>query len=545
MEFGRIALAEAEGAVLGHSVKLGKTSFKKGRVLSAADVAQLRAAGLVQVIAARFSVDDVPEDEAARWVAEAAAGPHARPNAPFTGRCNLYAELRGVVLVDRERLDRLNLVDEAITIATLAPFDLVEPGQMLATVKIIPFAAKRAALEACAAIAREGGPLVRVAPLATHRVGLVLTTLPGMKASILDKTAGVLGERLDRLGSAVAGEVRCAHDDKAVAEAIGSLLARGCAPILVYGASATVDRRDVVPAGLVLAGGTVDHFGMPVDPGNLLLLGHHGATTVVGLPGCARSPKLNGFDWVLWRLLANVPVTRTDVMRMGAGGLLKDLPGERGASRDGGETAEAGPQRVPRIAAIVLAAGQSRRMGRNKLTAEIDGTPMAVRVIDAVVASQARPVVVVTGHEAERVRAMMLGRELTYVHNPDYAAGLSASLKAGLDALPADVDGALVVLGDMPAIRAEHIDRLIAAFNPVEGRSICVPTSGGKRGNPVLWGRRFFAEMRQVSGDVGARHLIGEHAEQVCEVAIDSEAVLLDVDTPEALTAFTARQAEA
>ncbi|MBM3503527.1 MAG: 4-diphosphocytidyl-2C-methyl-D-erythritol kinase [Alphaproteobacteria bacterium] len=542
MDFGRIALETAEGTVLGHSIKLARIAFKKGRVLSADDVAQLRASGLTHVIAARYGQDDVPEDEAALAVAGAACGEHARRNAPFTGRCNLYADTPGVLLIDRERLDRLNLVDESITVATLAPFDLVEQGQMLATVKIIPFAAPRAALARCLAIAREGGPLVKVAPLVSHRVGLVLTTLPGVKPAMLDKTVHVLRERLGRLGSAIAEEVRCPHETEAVAKAIRTLLANGCAPILIYGASAIVDRRDVIPAGIVTAGGVVDHFGMPVDPGNLLLLGRHGKTAVVGLPGCARSPKLNGFDWVLWRLLADVPVGRDDVMRMGAGGLLKDLPTERGASRDRDEDDQGGVQRVPRIAAIILAAGQSRRMGRNKLVTPVGGVPMVSRVVDAVERSQAGPTIVVTGHDAEKVREALLGRALTFVHNPEYAAGLSTSLKAGIAALPEDCDGAIVVLGDMPAIRADHLDRLIAAFNPVEGRAICVPTNAGKRGNPVLCGREFFAEMKDIAGDVGAKHLLGQHPDRVCEVAVDDDAVLVDVDTPEALTAFAARQ---
>jgi molybdenum cofactor cytidylyltransferase len=292
----------------------------------------------------------------------------------------------------------------------------------------------------------------------------------------------------------------------------------------------------VVPAAIEAAGGAVDHFGMPVDPGNLMLLGHHGPVPVVGLPGCARSPKLNGFDWVLQRFLAGLPVKPADVMGMGAGGLLKEIS-SRPQRREAAETASA--PRAPRIDAIILAAGQSRRMGRiNKLLAEIDGTPMVVRVVDAVRQSQARNIIVVTGHEAERVRAVLDGREVTFAENTAYADGLSASLTRGLGALAPDADGVLVVLGDMPAVRPSHLDHLIAAFNPIEGRAICVPTTAGKRGNPVLWGAAFFDEMAAVVGDVGARHLIGEHPDEVCEVAIDDDAIFLDIDTPDALTAF-------
>jgi len=178
--------------------------------------------------------------------------------------------------------------------------------------------------------------------------------------------------------------------------------------------------------------------------------------------------------------------------------------------------------------------------GPNKLLAEVEGVPMLTRVVDAALASRAGPVLVVTGHEADRVCAALAGRPVRLVHNPESAAGLSTSLKAGLAALPDTADGVLVLLGDMPRVTAAELDRLIAAYAPDEGRAVVVPTRRGKRGNPVLWDRRYFTEMRGLAGDVGARHLIGVHDELVVEVEMDSDAVLTDVDTPEALARLAA-----
>jgi molybdenum cofactor cytidylyltransferase len=536
MEFGPVPVTDAQGCVLAHSLRFGARTFKKGRRLSADDLAALAEAGIASVVAARLGPDDVAEDEAAATVARAVCGDNARTNAAFTGRCNIYAACDGVVVIDAAGVDALNRIDEAITLATLAPFDHVREGQLLATVKVIPFAAPRPAVVACEALATRGTPLVQVAAMRPHRAALIMTTLAGTKDSILDKTAAVVRERLEGLGSALTAERRCAHDEKALAAAIRSLHEEGCAPILIYGASAIVDRRDVIPAGIVAAGGAIDHFGMPVDPGNLILTGHLGATPVIGLPGCARSPKLNGADWVLWRLLSGLPVDRAAIQAMGVGGLLKEIP-SRPQLREPG--AADGAPRVPRITAVVLAAGQSRRMGTaNKLLEEIDGVAMVARAVAAAQASQAAGVVVVTGHEAARVRTLLEDRGVAFADSPHYAEGLSASLKAGIAAVPADADGAIVLLGDMPGVSAAHIDRLIAAFNPVEGRSICVPTHRGKRGNPVLWGNEFFDDIAALSGDVGAKHLIGAHADAVCEVALDDEAIFVDLDTPEALAAY-------
>ena len=538
MIFGETPLAEAEGAILAHSIKAAGLSFKKGRRLSAEDVAALRTAGIESLVAARLEADDIHEDEAAAAIAAAVCGDKLSASAAFTGRCNLIAASRGVLALDRARLDRLNLVDESVTVATLPPYELVEPKQMAATIKIIPFAVPRPVLEACLALAKVGdAPLITLSPLRPRKVGLVQTSLPGQKPSLLDKTRDAIDARLAALDCPPAEERRCGHEPAETAAALGALREAGCELLLVSGASAIVDRRDVVPAGIVAAGGSIDHFGMPVDPGNLMLLAHIEALPVIGLPGCARSPKLNGFDWVLQRLMADLPVEAGDVMTMGAGGLLKEIPIRplpRAAAVETRPAAEA--PRAPRIAAVVLAAGRSTRMGPvNKLLAEVEGAPMVLKAVRAARASQADPVIVVTGHERESVEAALAGEDVTLVHNPEHAAGLSTSLHRGLGTLPEESDGVVVCLGDMPRIGPQVIDRLIAAFNPTEGRAICVPTWQGKRGNPVLLGRQFLAEIQAIAGDVGAKALIGDYPELVAEVSMPDDAVLTDVDTPDGL----------
>ena len=190
----------------------------------------------------------------------------------------------------------------------------------------------------------------------------------------------------------------------------------------------------------------------------------------------------------------------------------------------------------PHIAAIVLAAGRSTRMGAaNKLLAEVGGTAMVRRVVEAALASRARPVLVVTGHEESEVRAALAGLDVAFAANPHYTTGLSSSLKAGISAASGTADGALILLGDMPRIESGQIDRLIEAFVEAEGDAIVVPTHQGRRGNPVLWPSAHFAEMLQLEGDAGAKRLMAVHARDVREVDLDTDAIFIDVDTPEAL----------
>ena len=532
MRFGRVSVADAAGAVLAHSMRVGGRTFRKGRVLSAEDVELLEREGCDAVVGAKFDPGDVAEDEAAQVAAQALAGGGVRVGAPFTGRCNVFAATDGLFLVRATDIDRFNAVDEALTVATLPAPRAVREGEMLATVKVIPFAVPGAVIDG--ALARlETEPAIRVEEFEPMAAAVIQTRLPATKETVLEKTTWVLRSRIEALGGRIVGDARCEHDAGAVSQAVGRALDAGAGIVLIAGASAIVDRRDVVPAGIVAAGGEVLHLGMPVDPGNLLLLARCRGRPVLGLPGCARSPVLNGLDLVLERLAARLDVAPRDIMAMGVGGLLKETAARSQPRRGSREPA---PARAPRVSALVLAAGRSTRMGPvNKLLAPLGGRAMVRAVVDELAGSSVRPVVVVTGHEAERVEEALAGAGAHLVHNPEYRQGLSGSIRAGLAALPESAEAAVICLGDMPLVTSAHVDRLVAAFDPAEGREICVPVFEGKRGNPVLFARRFFDEIAGVRGDVGARHLIGEYEEYVCEVAMGDRAVLVDVDSPQAL----------
>ncbi len=547
MIFGPTPLDEARGAVLAHTIRLPGRVLKKGTVLDPPALAALQAGGHGSVVTARLEPGDVPENEAADRLANALMGPLLARSRASTGRVNLFAETAGLLVVNAALVDRLNSLDESLTVATLAPFVPVAAKEMVATIKVIPFAVPGPVLQVAEATARQGGSqgndrgpaILSIHPFRPLKVGLVLTELPGIKESVMEGAVEATRDRVEALRGTLLPHERVRHETPAVAEALGRLRRAGAELLLIAGASAVVDRRDVGPAAIVRAGGTIDHYGMPVDPGNLICLGRIDGLPALVLPGCARSPKLNGIDWVLQRLFAGLQVGPRDVMGMGVGGLLTEtearpLPREKAANTP--PPAQA-PRRGRRIAALVLAAGRSRRMAPlNKLLVPDDhGLPMVARVVENVLASHARPVVVVTGYERDRVEMALVGRPVLYAHAEDYAEGLSASLKAGLAALPPDIEGVVVCLGDMPLVPGLMIDRLIAAFDPEAGHAIAMPTFRGKQGNPMLWAVEFLPEMMRITGDVGARHLAGKHAERVVEVEMADDAVLRDFDTPEAL----------
>ena len=322
MRFGSIPLSEAEGAILAHSVALPEGRLRKGCTLGPREIAQLRATGRTEVIAARLDPDDLHEDIAALAIAQALApdvessGLDLRPVG--TGRVNLHAQGAGVVETLAPRVDALNAVDPMITLATVPRWQRVAAGEMVATVKIISYGVARASVEAaCAA----GTRALRLHRPRLSRVALVETHTDPVARPL---KAGAITDRLAALGAELITHLHVPHHEVDLAATLAGLT--GAELILILTASATSDLHDVAPAAVCRAGGRLDRFGMPVDPGNLLFLGSLGEIPVIGLPGCVRSPALNGADWVLERLICGIPVTAADIAGMGVGGLLKEIP---------------------------------------------------------------------------------------------------------------------------------------------------------------------------------------------------------------------------
>ncbi|RVJ39945.1 NTP transferase domain-containing protein, partial [Sinorhizobium medicae] len=437
----------------------------------------------------------------------------------------------GLFVANRAVVDLLNRIDPAITLACLADHVAVEAGDMVATIKIIPLAVQQVLVEQAQALLRADRAF-EVKPFTPRRAALVATELPSLKSQVMDKTRAVLTTRLLQSDSRLDSERRVAHTTEAVAAAIVEAASTHDL-IIVFGASAVADPDDVIPAAIRRAGGVVEHVGMPVDPGNLLVLGRLGEIPVLGAPGCARSPRENGFDWILDRLLAGEWPSSEDITGFGVGGLLKEIP-TRPQPREGIADKRAGP-----VELVVLAAGRASRMGpegRHKLLAEFEGMPLVRRSVEAAIGAAPGRVTVVTGHREAEIQAALAGLSANFVSNPDYAGGMASSLIAGLSALDTGAGGMLVMLADMPGITSEHLAELIAAFEVESGRAVVRAVAGGQRGNPVILPKETFHAVRQLVGDVGARHIVERCGLPVIDVEL-GPAARLDLDTPEAILA--------
>lgn len=535
MKFGAVPLADAEGMILAHSVVLASGRISKGTRLSAKDVRALQETGAETAIVARLEDGDLSEDEAVEMLALALSSTNLRLSPAATGRVNIYATCNGLFRADKQIIDSFNRVDPAITFACLKDFSRVYAGDMVATIKIIPLALPLRDVDTAIRII-QSAPAIAVHAFRPYSVALIQTVLPSLKPSVMDKTAQVLRQRLAASRSVIVSERRVPHNEDAVGEAMREAVrdfdGNGPRMIILFGASAVCDAEDVLPQAIRLCGGEVDYVGLPVDPGNLLVLGHRGDIPMIAAPGCARSPKENGFDWVLERILAGQPPTVDDLSGLGVGGLLMEIP-----SRP--QPRETGLRAAPElsIGVMVLAAGQARRMGGagHKLLAEFEGVPLARRVAKRALDAQCGPVAFVTGYRAEDVAAAIGDLDLEIVYNPDFETGMASSIKCGLTASCFQhSDAVMVVLADMPGITVDDLKALAEAFRGSGGSAIVRAVAAGKRGNPVILPRSTFDELALLQGDVGARHVIENCGLPIIDVEIGT-AAHIDVDTPEAV----------
>ncbi|CAN7621048.1 NTP transferase domain-containing protein [Pararhizobium sp. LjRoot238] len=537
MKFGTYPVEEAQGLVLAHSVKLPEGTLSKGHAVTAGDISHLKAAGVDRVVAVMIEGGDLSENEAARRLSQTIAPRHLRFSQATTGRVNVYATSPGLFVVDKAVVDRVNRIDSAITLACLADHTTVSAGDMVGTIKIIPLAVPGLAIEAACSALR-AAPVFGIKPFSKFSVSLISTELPSLKVSVMDKTKRVLERRLAVSGNGIVREQRVAHECLALSRSLQDVIsAPDEAPklVIIFGASAVADIADVIPEAIRAVGGEVVAVGMPVDPGNLLVLGRVGQAYVIGAPGCARSPKENGFDWVLDRIVAGEMPDAHDLAGMGVGGLLTEI-NMRPHLRDGPDM----PSTTASVAIVVLAAGRSSRMGEGgsqKLLAEFDGLPLVRRSAQTALESNALSVTVVTGHRRAEIEQVLSGLSVSTIENPNYASGMASSLITGISVgAVRHADGILIMIADMPGVSTEDLNILIAAFHESGARAIVRAVSRGKRGNPVILPRSLKAAILRLEGDIGARHIIETAGAPIIDVEI-GDAAHLDVDTPEAVIA--------
>jgi molybdenum cofactor cytidylyltransferase len=530
-DLSRANLSELEGIILAHDLKCHSLRLKKGQQLTLEQLTAIKASGLTHLYGACMEAEDINEDLAAEQLANALTSDTISSRKAQGGRYSLVANTDGLLDIDTSLVNQLNLQGGEITLATLKTHAVVKRGQIVATVKVIPFSINQRKLEQAIALVKIQ-PLIKVLPFQIKRAGLIQTYGQQANSKQLQRSQDVTEQRLNRLGCELAFDSRCSHNLTQVKAQIQSALDHGCQLLLILGTSMTVDQQDIIPQAIIELGGEITHFGMPVQPGNMLLLAKVNQVTIINMPGCSRSLAANGFDLVLEREIAAIKVSSEDILSLGVGGLL--------VSEDKLLPAEPFEMQTPsHVAAIILAAGRSTRMGENnKLLADVAGQPMLHWAIDSAQQANVKDIIVVSGHQADEVGQVAKDHQVTLVHNQEFTSGIASSIKAGLQALDDNVDALFIMLGDMPFVASEQLNAMINSFNNSDEQAIVLPYFRQQRGNPVLWSKRYITELMQLSGDIGARHLLKKYAEHIVEIEFSDDAVIIDIDTPQVLANY-------
>ncbi|MDC3087248.1 NTP transferase domain-containing protein [Paracoccaceae bacterium] len=374
------------------------------------------------------------------------------------------------------------------------------------------------------------------------KVSLIQTSFEWQKKSMFKATSNVTRNRLEVLDCSLNEEKLIRHDYNVLCSEISSSIENGIDILLISGASAIIDRSDYIPKAILSEGGEIIQYGLAVDPGNLLLVGKIAKTTIIGMPGCARSPKLNGFDWVLQLLMADIPVVKEELAEMGAGGLLMEI-----ASRPLPRAlAKSVHKREKKIMGVILAAGNSTRMGKdNKLLKNIDGTPLIRNIVLEITKSDLDSCSIVLGYQSDKVADVIKDLNINLILNPLWKEGQASSLRAALNSLTSSYSDVLIMLGDLPGIKSSHINRIIEEHLSSENRrsKITIPSFKGEKGNPVIWGRSFFHDLSNLEGDAGGRVLFSQHPAAINLIEMNDPSVVTDTDTPEDFENYLANEA--
>ena len=522
---------ESKGSILAQSYNLSERKLSKGTRVSKAIVELLNKENIKTILCAVPHENDMDEDAAAEAISNAIDRNRLYAEEASTGRVNFRTPALGVVRYNRELIKKINLVDESIAFSIVEHNQLLAKNDLIATLKIIPFFVSKIYVERVVTLLSKH-EIFKIHRLEEKKVGFIQTYYDWQKRSIFKATSNVTRSRLDALGCLLKKEALIPHDHESLCSEIKSSIDSGAQVLLISGASAITDRSDYIPKAILSVGGEIIQYGLAVDPGNLLLIGKIGGTTVIGMPGCARSPKLNGFDWVLQLLMANIPITKEELADMGAGGLLMEIasrPLPRALSKSVNK-------REKKIMGVILAAGNSTRMGKdNKLLRNVGDASLVRNTAVEMLNSDVDSCSIVLGYQSDKVAEVIKDLNISLILNPLWQEGQASSLKAALNTLDDTYSDLLIMLGDLPGVKSRHINTIIEEHLSTNNRrsKITIPSFNGKKGNPVIWGRSFFPDLSNLEGDVGGRALFNHHPAAINLLDMDDPAVVTDTDTPE------------
>ena len=527
---------ESQGSILAQSYNLSERKLSKGTRVSKAIVELLNKENIKTILCAVPHENDLDEDAAAEAISNAIDRNRLYAEEASTGRVNFRTPALGVVRYNRELIKKINLVDESIAFSIVEHNQLLAKNDLIATLKIIPFFVSKIYVEQVVTLLSKY-EIFKIHRLEEKKVEFIQTYYDWQKRSIFKATSNVTRSRLDALGCLLEKETLIPHDHESLCSEIKSSLDSGAQVLLISGASAITDRSDYIPKAILSVGGEIIQYGLAVDPGNLLLIGQIGNTTIIGMPGCARSPKLNGFDWVLQLLMANIPITKEELADMGAGGLLMEIasrPLPRALSKSVNK-------REKKIMGVILAAGNSTRMGKdNKLLRNVGEASLIRNTVVEMLKSDLDSCSIVLGYQSDKVAEVIKDLNINLILNPLWQEGQASSLKAALNTLDDTYSDLLIMLGDMPGVKTRHINKVIEEHLLANNRKskITIPSFNGRKGNPVIWGRSFFPDLSNIEGDLGGRALFSQHPAAINLLDVDDSAFVTDADTPEDFKKF-------
>lgn len=542
MKFGEFPVYDALGLELVHELKCQGKTFKKGHILTSADLNLIKYAGIKTITGVQFSSEDVLPETAADILLKTLVGDYLRYTMPDeTGYSEIFADIDGTFIFDQERLNRFNIHSEMISLMTLQPYMPVYKGQFIANLRIFGPAVPAETLNEAVTKISGTGPLLKVAPYAFCKIGFIRTLLNNSSIPPMDEDK--LNARFAAFGFSVVYSDLCEHNVAAIEKAVRNAIDAQAEIVLVESQNPPLHRDDIVPMSFKESAADIDRLGWPVDMGLSLVIAHKNDVKLLGY--CAEDAEQPAFDRLLRFMATNSLPDPTVFPSLAMNGLSLGRMTKRISKEQMQNSIAVGSLvNSKKIGIVILAAGSSRRMvGTNKLLEAINGLPIIEHVVRSALSSNADYVAVVTGHDAKFIEKRLEQYDVKIVRNADYVSGVLGSIRLGLAVLPPDIAGAVVLPADMPAFTEEYINKLIDAFDfSAKRRPVVMPTFNSVRHNPVLWPRDLFNVVKIIPEDSQWVPALIEHSDYIKEIPLKDDLPLTDINTRGDLATFLSRK---
>lgn len=541
MKYGEFKINQSEGVILCSDIALGGFFLPKGHKVTQEDIALFKGFDIYSIFGVLFEDGDVDFKVAQQQIAAQICGSGLGFANDADGICRIVAGYDGVFVADDIRLDKFNGFNDKVVLNVIKPYTAVKSGEVVAELEVVAPLIEEKDVDDIIFRLSGNENLLSVSKIKEKKAVLLYPHLLNDEAENKHFTSVVmkLVTNLADVGLVFEREVSSRYNKDAVADSLFDAYALGADVVFVLSPLKSVGRHDVIASAVSAAVDEIVNFSVPVVSASELILAQKDETKVIVIPFAYDTIDSSETDRLIKRAVFSEYLSEAMFVRKHAGHIFKGIAvDEKMQKRLIMPKGQSAADKAD-IGIVVLAAGQGRRAGLNKLMTEgKNGEPLFLKAVYAAIASKARPVFVVTGYRHEELEEWLEKLDVNVLYNPSYTTGIRTSIAMGLKSVPSSCDGAILLPADMPGVEASDLNKLITKFDKTADKQLCVLTHKGVKSNPVLWSKSLYDKADIVPENAAMRAVFVEHADYTKAIEIKDAKKLRDVNFPNDVEEF-------